>query len=166
MPVIASDRDGFVKNMWADFGPVVILFLHFLGSISKHISGQNIPAIFIVATSVSSHPPENSVIELISICYSRSASPRRKRKERSPTPRPTKIHVGRLTRNVTRDHILEIFSTYGTVKSVDFPQDRLHTHTGRGFAYIEFETPNEAENAMKHMDGGMGSRQECNSLVQ
>jgi RNA recognition motif-containing protein len=41
------------------------------------------------------------------------------------------------------------------VKSVDFPQDRLHTHTGRGFAYIEFETPNEAENAMKHMDGGM-----------
>lgn len=100
------------------------------------------------------------------MCYSRSASPRRKRKERSPTPRPTKIHVGRLTRNVTRDHILEIFSTYGTVKSVDFPQDRLHTHTGRGFAYIEFETPNEAENAMKHMDGGMGSRQECNSLVQ
>jgi RNA-binding protein with serine-rich domain 1 len=67
--------------------------------------------------------------------------------------------VGRLTRNVTRDHILEIFSTYGTVKSVDFPQDRLHTHTGRGFAYIEFETPNEAENAMKHMDGGMVSQE-------
>lgn len=95
----------------------------------------------------------------IPLCCYRSASPRRKRKERSPTPRPTKIHVGRLTRNVTRDHILEIFSTYGTVKSVDFPQDRLHTHTGRGFAYIEFETPNEAENAMKHMDGGMGDKE-------
>jgi RNA recognition motif-containing protein len=102
----------------------------------------------------------------ISLCYFRSASPRRKRKERSPTPRPTKIHVGRLTRNVTRDHILEIFSTYGTVKSVDFPQDRLHTHTGRGFAYIEFETPNEAENAMKHMDGGKADRNKCSYVYK
>nr|CAD7599726.1 unnamed protein product [Timema genevievae] len=91
---------------------------------------------------------------------SRSPSPRRKRKERSPTPRPIKIHVGRLTRNVTREHILEIFSTYGAVKSVEFPSERCHPHNGRGFAYIEFETPNEAENAMKHMDGGQIDGQE------
>ncbi|MPC44379.1 RNA-binding protein with serine-rich domain 1 [Portunus trituberculatus] len=52
---------------------------------------------------------------------SRSGSPRPRRKPRSPTPRPTRIHIGRLTRNVNRDHLMEIFSVYGAVKSVDLP---------------------------------------------
>jgi RNA-binding protein with serine-rich domain 1 len=55
---------------------------------------------------------------------------------------------------VTKEHISEIFATFGTVKMVDFPMDRLHPPTGRGFAYVEFQTPDMAENAMKHMDGG------------
>jgi RNA recognition motif-containing protein len=50
--------------------------------------------------------------------------------------------------------VTEIFSTYGTIKSVEFPIDRNHLHT-RGYSYIEFTTPEEAENAMKHMDGGV-----------
>ena len=33
--------------------------------------------------------------------------------------------------------------------------DRLHPHNGRGYAYVEFSNADEAENAMKHMDGGM-----------
>lgn len=37
---------------------------------------------------------------------------------------------------------------------VDFAIDKLHPNQGRGFAYVEFETADEAENAMKHMDGG------------
>lgn len=37
---------------------------------------------------------------------------------------------------------------------VDFAVDKLHPNQGRGFAYVEFETADEAENAMKHMDGG------------
>lgn len=84
----------------------------------------------------------------------RSPSPKRKRKERSPTPKPLRIHIGRLTRNVNKDHISEIFSSYGTIKFVDFPMDRLHPPSGRGFAYVEFENAEQAENAMKHMDGG------------
>lgn len=31
--------------------------------------------------------------------------------------------------------------------------DRFHQHN-RGFVYIDYETADEAENAMKHMDGG------------
>lgn len=84
----------------------------------------------------------------------RSPSPRRKRRERSPIPRPTKIHIGHLTRNVTKEHVTEIFSAYGQIKMVDFATDKLHPNQGRGFAYVEFETADEAENAMKHMDGG------------
>ena len=30
----------------------------------------------------------------------------------------------------------------------------MHPTYTRGFAYVEFETADEAENAMKHMDGG------------
>lgn len=86
--------------------------------------------------------------------FHRSPSPRRKRRERSPIPRPTKIHIGHLTRNVTKEHIMEIFSAYGQIKMVDFAMDKLHPNQGRGFAYVEFETADEAENAMKHMDGG------------
>lgn len=83
-----------------------------------------------------------------------SPSPKRKRKERSPSPKPTRIHVGRLTRNVNKDHIQEIFAHYGTIKEVHFPVDRMHQQQSRGFCYVEFTTPEEAENAMKHMDGG------------
>lgn len=46
---------------------------------------------------------------------SRSRSDRKKR-ERSATPkanRAHRIHIGRLTRNVTKDHVHEIFSNYG-----------------------------------------------------
>lgn len=55
---------------------------------------------------------------------------------------------------------MEIFSTYGEIKSVEYPMDRLHPSTGRGFAYIEYATPDDAETAMKHMDGGQIDGQE------
>lgn len=86
---------------------------------------------------------------------SRSTSPRRRRRDRSPSPKPLRIHIGRLTRNVNKDHLNEIFAVYGTVKAVEFPNERgALNHLHRGFAYIEFSTADEAENAMKHMDGG------------
>lgn len=91
---------------------------------------------------------------------SRSGSARRKRRERSPTPRPTKIHIARLTRNTTREHISEIFSVYGELKSVDMPFDRFHQHLTKCFAYIEYNNADDAENAMKHMDGGQIDGQE------
>lgn len=85
---------------------------------------------------------------------------RRKRRERSPTPRPVRIHIGRLTRNVTKEHVHEIFATYGTIKAVEFQLDRNHPPSGRGFAYVEYTNPDDAENAMKHMDGGQIDGQE------
>lgn len=36
----------------------------------------------------------------------------------------------------------------------------MHPHIGRGYAYVEFATADEAENAMKHMDGGQIDGQE------
>lgn len=49
-----------------------------------------------------------------SVSKSRSRSPKKRRRTPSPL-KATKIHIGKLTRNVTKDHIQEIFSVYGNV---------------------------------------------------
>lgn len=61
---------------------------------------------------------------------------------------------------MTKDHVFEIFGNYGPIKSVDFQIDRVHPPAGRGFAYVEYNNPDDAENAMKHMDGGQIDGQE------
>ncbi|XP_027403437.1 RNA-binding protein with serine-rich domain 1-like [Bos indicus x Bos taurus] len=88
---------------------------------------------------------------------SKPKSPRPDEKEsrrRSPAPKPTKVHVARLTRKVTREHIREIFSTFGRVRKIDLRRDRMRAHPSQGHAYVEFENPEEAAKALKHMDGG------------
>jgi RNA-binding protein with serine-rich domain 1 len=62
--------------------------------------------------------------------------------------------VRHLSRNVTKDHIEEIFSAYGKIKEVDLPVDRTHPYFSRGQAYVEFEKADEAEQAIDHFDGG------------
>lgn len=49
---------------------------------------------------------------------------------------------------------MEIFSTYGKIKMIDMPVERMHPHPSKGYAYVEFENPDEAEKALLHMDGG------------
>uniref|UniRef100_A0AAV2LTU4 RRM domain-containing protein n=1 Tax=Knipowitschia caucasica TaxID=637954 RepID=A0AAV2LTU4_KNICA len=82
------------------------------------------------------------------------------RRRRSPTPKPTKLSLGRLTRNVVKGHIQEIFSTYGEIKHIEMPMNRLQPHLSKGYAYVEFQSPYEAEKALKHMDGGQIDGQE------
>lgn len=91
-----------------------------------------------------------------------SASP--KRRKRSPTPKPTKVCVSKLTRNVNKGHVEEIFSNYGKVRSVDVP----HVNSiSRGLAYVDYETSEEAEDALKYMNGGWIDGQEVSvQLVQ
>ena len=40
-------------------------------------------------------------------------------------PQTTRLHVGHLTRNVNEGHIKEIFSTFGTLKSVEISIDKV-----------------------------------------
>ncbi|CAG00186.1 unnamed protein product [Tetraodon nigroviridis] len=40
------------------------------------------------------------------------------------------------------------------------PMDRLHPHLSRCSAYVEFESPEEAQKALKYMDGGQIDGQE------
>lgn len=55
---------------------------------------------------------------------------------------------------------MEIFTTYGAIKSIDLPSERVHPEFNRGFVYIEYENPDDAEKAIKHMDGGEKNHEE------
>lgn len=81
----------------------------------------------------------------------RSRSPYRPSR-RSQSPKPTKVVINNLTKNVNKDHVMEIFSHYGEVKSIDFPNDRFGP--ARMVAYVEYSDHGEAEKALKFMDGG------------
>lgn len=59
---------------------------------------------------------------------------------------------------------MEIFSTYGKIKMIDMPVERMHPHLSKGYAYVEFENPDEAEKALKHMDGGEWPCQHSSAL--
>lgn len=55
---------------------------------------------------------------------------------------------------------MEIFSVYGVIKNVEMPPDPRAPHLNRGIAWVEFGDAKEAEDAMKHMDGGQIDGQE------
>lgn len=90
---------------------------------------------------------------------SRSPHARGGDRRRSPSP-ICKVHVNRLTKNVNKNHLIEIFKHYGNVKYVDIPTDRHHPHLGKGTAFIEFESSDQADKAIKFMDGGQIDGQE------
>lgn len=50
-------------------------------------------------------------------------------------------------------HIREIFSNFGTLKSVELAIDKS-VNLPRGFAYVEYENKEDATKAQAHMNGG------------
>ena len=70
----------------------------------------------------------------------------------SPGPQTTRLVVGNLTRNVSEEHIKEIFGHYGALKSVDLAMDKT-VNLPKGFAHVEFEKHEEAEKAIEFMNG-------------
>ncbi|KAJ4421055.1 hypothetical protein N0V82_003959 [Gnomoniopsis sp. IMI 355080] len=72
-------------------------------------------------------------------------------RSRSESPlRSTKIVVERLTKNVTEDHLREIFGQYGEIDDMDVPLSRQYG-TNRGAAYILYVNEVDAESAIAHM---------------
>ncbi len=58
-----------------------------------------------------------------------------------------KIFVGNLSFNTTQDRLREAFTTAGQVVSVHIGTDR-ETGRSRGFAFVEFSSDEEAQNAI------------------
>jgi RNA recognition motif-containing protein len=61
------------------------------------------------------------------------------------------VFVGNLSLEVTQENLSEVFTEYGTVKSVKLPIDR-ETGRMRGFAFIEMSTEAEEAAAIEALD--------------
>uniref|UniRef100_A0A093XH78 Arginine/serine-rich protein 45 n=1 Tax=Talaromyces marneffei PM1 TaxID=1077442 RepID=A0A093XH78_TALMA len=75
--------------------------------------------------------------------YSRSLTPE------SPK-RSSKIVVEKLTKNVTEEHLYDIFGTFGEIHSIDLPLNQTFM-TNRGTAYILYHDAADAEAAVSNM---------------
>ena len=62
------------------------------------------------------------------------------------------IYVGNLSFDATQDDINEVFTEYGSVKSVKVPTDR-ETGRVRGFAFVEMSSESEEQAAIDALDG-------------
>jgi RNA recognition motif-containing protein len=69
-----------------------------------------------------------------------------------------KVFVGNLNFKTTRDEVESLFSQVGKPRDVFLPTER-ETGRPRGFAFVEFETEEEAKNAIERFNGyEMGGR--------
>lgn len=67
-------------------------------------------------------------------------------------PAPTEVYVGDLDPNVNEELLFNSFSRIGRIHSLKVMR-HIVTGASRGFAFINFYTPNEALRAKKIMDG-------------
>jgi RNA recognition motif-containing protein len=64
-----------------------------------------------------------------------------------------RLHVSKLTRNVTEEHLREIFSTYGTLIHCELAIDERY-QLPKGYAIIEYDTQAQADAAHEYMNEG------------
>jgi cold-inducible RNA-binding protein len=65
---------------------------------------------------------------------------------------PSKVFVGNLDFNTTRDEVQSLFSQAGEVRDVFLPTDR-ESGRPRGFAFVEFATDEAAASAIEKFNG-------------
>lgn len=63
-----------------------------------------------------------------------------------------KILVRNLTRSIKENEIKELFEKYGSVESCDLVLDKS-TRKSKGFAFVEMPTTDEANKAIKELNG-------------
>ncbi|EMY61834.1 MULTISPECIES: RNA recognition motif domain-containing protein [Leptospira] len=63
-----------------------------------------------------------------------------------------KIYVGNLKFSLKEENIRQIFSVYGVIQDLKMIHDR-ETGNFRGFAFITYANPEEAEEAVTQMNG-------------
>lgn len=63
-----------------------------------------------------------------------------------------KLFVGSLSWNTTDDGLLQAFSRFGEISEAKVITDR-DSGRSRGFGFVTFTNPTDADNAIKEMDG-------------
>ena len=62
------------------------------------------------------------------------------------------IYVGKMSREVTKDDLLEAFEEFGQVESVKIITDRVSGES-RGFGFVEMPAEAEAQSAINGLNG-------------
>jgi RNA recognition motif-containing protein len=62
------------------------------------------------------------------------------------------IYVGNISRESTENEVQQAFEEYGEVTSVNIIKDKF-TGNSKGFGFVEMPNKEEAENAIKNLDG-------------
>lgn len=71
----------------------------------------------------------------------------------------SKLFVGNLSYSTTEEDLRELFGKAGSIRAVTIPMDRA-TDRPRGFAFVEMESPADAQKAITMCNGQMlGGRQ-------
>lgn len=71
---------------------------------------------------------------------------------RTPTPEPSILFVEKLTRNVTKEHLTEIFGKFGKLKDVELLWDK-RANLSKGSSYVEYFERVDAQKALDQFDG-------------
>lgn len=66
------------------------------------------------------------------------------------------IYVGNIPRETSETEIRKEFELYGEVSTVNLIKDK-YTNTLKGFGFVEMPNKDEAEKALKNLDGTMFS---------
>lgn len=64
----------------------------------------------------------------------------------------TKLFVGGISYSITTDQLEEVFQKFGTVSSVNIVTDKFSGQS-KGFAFVEMENDENAQEAIKQLDG-------------
>lgn len=64
----------------------------------------------------------------------------------------TRLFVGNLSFNTTKDQLQDLFATHGNVLEADVVADKF-TGRSRGFAFVTMETKEAADAAIKALNG-------------
>ncbi len=64
----------------------------------------------------------------------------------------SKVFVGNLDFNTSRDEVQSLFSQVGAIRDVFLPTDR-ESGRPRGFAFVEFESEEDAQKAIERFNG-------------
>ena len=67
----------------------------------------------------------------------------------------TKLFVGGLSFSTSTERLRELFAQVGSVESAAVVTDR-DTGRSRGFGFVEMASPEEADAAVRYLDGGIG----------
>jgi squamous cell carcinoma antigen recognized by T-cells 3 len=78
------------------------------------------------------------------------SDPNQKKKREGALAEGRELHLSNLDRGIKESDLKDVFSKYGTVTRINIPQTL--SGTNRGFAFLDFETAEQAQEAVAHLN--------------